>query len=960
MNDDTHLAHRTRNSEYQKSSSNNETSRSNHSNSNMTSAKNKVASSNSKSNQDSNSSGDEDKERKNISKRRNHPSLDSTLKKKNYIVNNDDEESENEPNRILSRNQYSNTINRHTQKNNENFRSNDNTNNDNKDIDKSNMQQTSANRRNKSVNQHPKHNGASNELNKFRDSEKNNNNGNNNDREKGRERSESGHHRSSSDAGKHKISDNLAATTNFISNENKSNRKLTQSLIKPLIPEESDSPPPPPSSQRRRNNVNNNDNDNNNNNNTSRNKRNPTMRKRYHDNEVVTLQCSLKPVVVEHYFVESIPHPFTGHLISKCNGRTMKSNMKHEEALQFVSEIIPGPTLQASLKRFEEENEQYQNHKRDKNGIMQNSNIKLGKVNSSSQNRFTTSTSSLISQNSEQVDTDKDKRPKRSKSVSQKADVLVQNLFNEDDPVSYFDFDFATAFTNGISDETTEEILPTMNNFPSVKKLASLQINYDGDPKVVISKLVSPFRSEDQPDQQDFLSLTKTACTSVRKGEIVMSTIRRSRLIESISSSAFTEFRFGTETTEFAPDRLHIFTWHNLGIPTSLISKNLILVFQNFHGSSSSAPNMETLVKAITQYIAIWVRYFPKDFDDFSTCADFILQLLKNMATKCRSCISFINVVGLLISDIYNKTIAPEDVYPPLREPIYKDISAVNSLINLSLDPYVIAQHFAYIDLCLLHKLQRSEFVNNNWVKVQEQMNKAINLNGHVNINNKDSQVNNFQVFLQRFNDTASFIAASILIDTEKRRARNISYWIKMMYHARKVHNYHLLAIIDAGLSCLPVKRLKNSWKLVNDNALIAFHRLHNFFKNEQNQKEMFVDPKNSIPFIGIFLSQLSMIDIDSTKVLMKDSTDQNNDYKQQEVRAYNLNVQRKCFNIIDQIFYPWGVDIDFELDDKILKECKKLTGKAKNAKDLILPSISFEPLRNDEQEIFADFIPRK
>ena len=96
------------------------------------------------------------------------------------------------------------------------------------------------------------------------------------------------------------------------------------------------------------------------------------------------------------------------------------------------------------------------------------------------------------------------------------------------------DFDFATAFTNGISDETTEEILPTMNNFPSVKKLASLQINYDGDPKVVISKLVSPFRSEDQPDQQDFLSLTKTACTSVRKGEIVMSTIRRSRLIESI------------------------------------------------------------------------------------------------------------------------------------------------------------------------------------------------------------------------------------------------------------------------------------------------------------------------------------------------------------------------------------------------------------------------------------------
>ena len=30
--------------------------------------------------------------------------------------------------------------------------------------------------------------------------------------------------------------------------------------------------------------------------------------------------------------------------------------------------------------------------------------------------------------------------------------------------------------------------------------------------------------------------------------------------------------------------------------------------------------DLETLVKAITQYIIIWVRYFPKDFDDYSVC----------------------------------------------------------------------------------------------------------------------------------------------------------------------------------------------------------------------------------------------------------------------------------------------------------------------------------------------------
>ena len=610
-------------------------------------------------------------------------------------------------------------------------------------------------------------------------------------------------------------------------------------------------------------------------------------------------------VSVDYYFNEEYPQPFTGSLVNKVNGRTSKINLKQDELLQYVKPVILGPTYCT------------------RRGMSSaSSDISLAS---------TYSKSSKLSRQSSQNDHHSvgilsSSHEKRSRSVSQKSDLLFSKLFADDDPVTSFNFDFATAYTLEHEDLIIDE-KGALNNFPSIEDIEAHKIDFSDDQKTVIAALTSIFHSEEIP--QEYPSLTKTV--SPYKNDIVISNSRRVKSIEKISATSFFEFRFGSDITEFAPDRLHVFTWHNLGIPASQIAKNLLYYF----GSLREAANVRAPIRAISQYIVLWIKYFPDDFGPKSVSAELVLQLLKNMASRSKASISFINIIGSLIVDIHNSSIKPEEIYEPLKQPIYKEITKVNNLINLSLDPYIVANHFAHIDLQYIHILQRSEFVNNKW-------------NTEISLSNPN-ETPLFHNLLGRFNETVSFIASSILVDSEKRRARNISYWIKMMYYARRVHNYNLLAIIDAGLSCFPIKRLKNSWRLVNDNALIAFNRLHNFFKKGENQNEMIADPRNTIPFIGIFLAQLSQVNLDDTKTTLRNV----------HGAAYNLDVQRKCLNIVDQIFYPWGSDIELEIDEKILHECIKLTGKARQPKDLILPSISYEPARNDEKDIISEYITR-
>lgn len=526
------------------------------------------------------------------------------------------------------------------------------------------------------------------------------------------------------------------------------------------------------------------------------------------------------------------------------------------------------------------------------------------------------------------------KKPKKNNqekpTLYNNTDELVSSLFADDGvPISFFDFDFATSYVLNncevMPEEDPHSYFPTFSQL-NVHKDVDLEEN--GTVESIVKTLFrSDFESKIEDKSSKDLDANFTSLLSPSSDDMILDS--QTNEMTAISPSSFFDFCFGEKTSDFSPDRLHIFTWHNLGIPASQIAKNLILYVTSPNDHLSAQIEM----KGIVQYLLIWMKYFPKDFEDKSNrCADVIMQLTRKLITKLKLPNSNVNIIRALIEGLAEGTITSDDFQPQISLPTFKtlDLNKNSKLIQLIVDPCILSAHLTYIDLQMIHKLQRNEFVHSKW-------------------RNRPEESPNFQNLMKHFNQTVEFIITSILVDSEKRRARNISYWIKIMYHSKKTRNYHLLAAIDAALSSLPILRLNNSWKLVNENALLAFQKLHNFFKTTKNQEEMFAKPSNTIPFIGVFVSQLDQLGEDEYKTTLQSGE-----------MAYDLVFQRKTLSIIEEIFLPWGVSLSFELDNDILDMCKDLDGKMTNPNDMLEASLKYETMRYSEKTLLDDFFVRK
>lgn len=637
-------------------------------------------------------------------------------------------------------------------------------------------------------------------------------------------------------------------------------------------------------------------------------------------------------ISIQHYYQEedkeSIPLPFKGNLISKINNLPLvklkipKNNENldsNSSETKIYSKCIKNRPNDLSITIPE--------------SIKENENTLVEETTEQQEEELQFVIPLMISANS---------TPRTSKQTTQeiskinKSDELVSNLFADDGiPISFFDFDFATSYVLNncevMSEKNPQNFFPLVSHLDSQKKVDLTQSEAVENLVKILFRSTTETHIEshaftDDKAQNNDVIVNFTSLLSPNDNDAIFDS--QENKIMSIAPSSFFDFRFGDKVSDFSSDRLHIFTWHNLGIPASQIAKNLILYIT----SPNDHLNVQIELKGIIQYLLIWIKYFPKDFEEKSNrCADIVMQLMKKLVNKLKQPNPYINIIRALVEGIADDTVKPEDFQPQISQPVFKTLDLkANRLIQLTVDPCILATHLSYIDLQVIHKLQRKEFVHSNW-------------------RNRPEESQNFQNLMKRFNETVEFVITSILVDSEKRRARNISYWIKIMYHSKKTRNFHLLAAIDSALSSLPILRLTSSWKLVNENALLAFKRLHNFFRSTKNQEEMFVKPSNTIPFIGVFVSQLDQFEDEEYKTTLETG----------EI-AYDLSFQRKTLSIIEEIFLPWGVSLSFELDNDILNKCSSLDEKLTNPNDMLEASLKYEPMKFSEKTLLDDFfIPK-
>lgn len=512
------------------------------------------------------------------------------------------------------------------------------------------------------------------------------------------------------------------------------------------------------------------------------------------------------------------------------------------------------------------------------------------------------------------------KKKSTGKSATNRTELLLQHLFVDDGiPISFFDFDFATSYVVENLDSIPE--IKPKNDFPTIHQLETKEAANKLNQKEV-NQIIDDYFLAFTDDSID-KSFSLTSLTQPFASDFQIN--NETKQIDLISATSFFSFTIGKESSHYSPDRLHIFTWHNIGIPPNQIAKNILSYFS----APTDLIDHQIQANAAIQYFLIWIRYFPTDFIERShRLADTFSQLSKILQSMSPNSTA-LNILCLLVDQLSQLKIKPSIFSHHLSPPCFKQLTKTTQLINLTADPDLLLSHLTFIDLQMLHKLQRIEFIKSNW-------------KNHPDISK------NFQAMMKRFNNLVQFIISSILVESVKRRARNISYWIKMMYSAKKTRNYHLLAIIDSALSSLPIMRLTDSWSKVNNNALLVFIKLHNYFRKKENQIEALNDPSITVPFIGTFVVQLDHFD--------------ENDYQTQlnGSMAYNLAIQRKSLSVIEEIFLPWGVSLTFELDRGLLKECLELKGTITDPNEMFDLSLKYDPLKHSEKNLLEQFLTNK
>ncbi|KAK7202488.1 ras guanine nucleotide exchange factor domain-containing protein, partial [Myxozyma melibiosi] len=121
------------------------------------------------------------------------------------------------------------------------------------------------------------------------------------------------------------------------------------------------------------------------------------------------------------------------------------------------------------------------------------------------------------------------------------------------------------------------------------------------------------------------------------------------------------------------------------------------------------------------------------------------------------------------------------------------------------------------------------------------------------------------ELIITRFNLMTSWVTSEILLTRElDERVHTIQKYIHVAAHSRKLQNYSTFMPITLALASPTVQRLSQTWNAVPARDMELFHELENLasplrnFKNLRNEMEKADITKGCVPFIGLYLSDLT------------------------------------------------------------------------------------------------------
>ena len=246
---------------------------------------------------------------------------------------------------------------------------------------------------------------------------------------------------------------------------------------------------------------------------------------------------------------------------------------------------------------------------------------------------------------------------------------------------------------------------------------------------------------------------------------------------------------------------------------------------------------------------------------------------------------------------------------PNIHEPEFDEEEEVpydtEQPFPLRTDCDVISEHFYYTGLKVLAKISYSEYVGCAWTTDEKE-----ELSPHI------AELEN------HFERTMSIINDSILtISDINIRLDVIERWIDIMETAYESHNYLFAFEIEAALKKPSIANQVSTWRDIRKDYKLKYKQLQTKMSTykcyDQYKKDLKQAPvRETLPFINPWLTEMYLTE------------EGNPNYKKLPNGEQGVNFAKQFgyYTSVEFLKQPWGVDIEFLLNEKLLHDIENYT----------------------------------
>ncbi|KAL0076290.1 ras guanine nucleotide exchange factor domain-containing protein [Phycomyces blakesleeanus] len=252
----------------------------------------------------------------------------------------------------------------------------------------------------------------------------------------------------------------------------------------------------------------------------------------------------------------------------------------------------------------------------------------------------------------------------------------------------------------------------------------------------------------------------------------------------------------------------------------------------------------------------------------------------------------------------------------------------ITDIKMLEIDPLEMARQLSIRDFKLYSSILPIECLGQGWSRDDNDSNAATNVKQSIDYCNR----------------LTAWATESILVHEEpKRRVVIIKYWVQVANHCRILNNYNTCMAILSAFDNSAIGRLRKTWELVGNrtNQTLGYIRkLMGANRNFVEYREMIhsVNPP-CIPFLGIYLQDLTFIE------------DGNPDYLKKSSNLINFAKKQKAAEVIRELKQFQTPPYTFRLIPELQDFIKTRLENSHDIEQLYERSVRLEP-RNVEPTV--------